>query len=199
MRDHDSRAQTARKFRVTTTDANHDLPVADHLLDRQFNPAAANEAWMTASTSIPTLEGFLSLAAVEDLYARRIVGWSLDDNMESRRVVDALAMALQRRWPDETRLAHSERGSPYASEPYQRLLGRHRITWSRSRRADGGDHAPLESFFASLKKERVHDADFATRAEAPAALFEYLEVFYNGQRRHSALGYVSPAAYEQSE
>jgi putative transposase len=199
MRDHDIRAKTARKFRVTTTDSKHDLPIADNLLDRQFNPAEANEAWVTDITYIPTLEGFLYLAAVEDLYSRRIVGWSMDDNMESRLVVAALEMAIQRRLPEETLLAHSDRGSQYASEHYQRLLGRHRITCSMSRRADCWDNAPMESFFATLKKELIHDADFATRAEARAAIFEYIEVFYNGQRRHSSLGYVSPAEYEQSE
>jgi putative transposase len=199
MRDNDIQAKTARKFRVTTTDSNHDLPVADNILDRQFNPSEANETWVADITYIPTLEGFLYLAAVEDLYSRRIVGWSMDDNMESRLVVDALEMAVQRRLPDEKLLAHSDRGSQYASAHYQRLLGRHGITCSMSRRADCWDNAPMESFFASLKKELVHDARFATRAEARAAIFEYIEVFYNRQRRHSSLGYVSPAEYEQSE
>jgi putative transposase len=199
MRDNDIQAKTARKFRVTTTDSNHDLSVADNLLDRQFNPSEANEVWVADITYIPTLEGFLYLAAVEDLYSRRVVGWSMDDNMESRLVVDALEMAIQRRLPDETLLAHSDRGSQYASEHYQRLLGRHGITCSMSRRADCWDNAPMESFFASLKKELVHDARFATRAEARLAIFEYIEVFYNRQRRHSSLGYVSPAEYEQSE
>ena len=199
MRDNDIKAKTARKFRVTTTDSNHDLPVADNLLDRQFNPCEANEVWVTDITYIPTLEGFLYVAAVEDLYSRRVVGWSMDDAMESRLVVDALEMAVQRRLPDETLLAHSDRGSQYASDHYQRLLGRHGITCSMSRRADCWDNAPMESFFASLKKELVHDARFATRAEARAAIFEYIEVFYNRQRRHSSLGYVSPAEYEQSE
>jgi putative transposase len=199
MRDNDIRAKTARKFRVTTTDSNHDLPIADNILDRQFNPSEANEVWVADITYIPTLEGFLYLAAVEDLYSRRIVGWSMDDNMESRLVVDALAMAVQRRLPDEELLVHSDRGSQYASEHYQRLLGRHGITCSMSRRADCWDNAPMESFFASLKKELVHDARFATRAAARAAIFEYIEVFYNRQGRHSSLGYVSPAEYEQSE
>ena len=199
MRDNDIQAKTARKFRVTTTDSNHDLPVADNLLDRQFNAAAANEVWVADITYIPTDEGWLYLAAVEDLYSRRVVGWSMDDNMESRLVVDALEMAVQRRLPEEKLLAHSDRGSQYASEHYQRLLGRHGITCSMSRRADCWDNAPMESFFASLKKELVHDARFVTRAEARAAIFEYIEVFYNRQRRHSSLGYVSPAEYEQSE
>jgi putative transposase len=190
-------AKTARRFRCTT-DSDHDLPVAENLLDRQFDPEEPNERWVADITYIPTREGWLYLAAVEDLYARRVVGWAMDEHRESRLVVDALAMAVQRRLPGEGLLAHSDRGSQYASEHYQLLLAQHGITCSMSRRADCWDNAPMESFFASLKKELVHGADFATRAEARAAIFEYIEVFYNNQRRHSSLGYVSPAEYEQS-
>jgi putative transposase len=199
MRENGIAAKTARKFRCTTTDSNHDLPVADNLLDRQFHPSGANETWLADITYIATREGWLYLAAVEDLYSRRVVGWSLADHMESRLVVDALELAVQRRLPDEGLLAHSDRGSQYASEHYQRLLGKHGIKCSMSRRADCWDNAPMESFFASLKKELVHGADFTTKAEARAALVEYIEVFYNNKRRHSSLGYVSPAEYEQSE
>jgi putative transposase len=198
MRDNDIAARTARKFRCTT-DSNHDLPVAENLLDRQFDPASANESWVADITYIPTREGWLYLAAVEDLYSRRVVGWSMADHMESRLVVDALEMAVQRRLPGEGRLAHSDRGSQYASEHDQLLLAKHGIACSMSRRADCWDNAPMESFFASLKKELVHGADFATRAEARAAIFEYIEAFYNTKRRHSSLGYVSPAEYEQTE
>jgi putative transposase len=198
MQEHGIRAKTARKFRVCTTDSNHDLPVADNILDRQFNPSRANEAWLADFTYIPTREGWLYLAAVEDLFSRMVVGWSMAEHMESRLVVDALDMAVQRRLPDAGLLAHSDRGSQYASEHYQLLLAQHGITCSMSRRANCWDNAPMESFFSSLKKELVHDADFATRAEARPAIFEYIEVFYNTQRRHSSLGYVSPAEYEQS-
>jgi putative transposase len=198
MRDNDIRAKTARKFRVRTTDSDHDLPVADNLLDRQFDPPAANEVWLADITYIPTREGWLYLAAVEDLYSRRVVGWAMAEHRESRLVVDALELAVQRRLPGEGLLSHSDRGSQYASAHYQALLARHGITCSMSRKADCWDNAPMESFFASLKKELVHGADFATRAEARAALCEYIEVFYNNQRRHSSLGYVSPAEYEQS-
>jgi putative transposase len=191
-------AKTAGKF-CCTTDSNHDRPVADNLLDRQFDAASPNESWVADITYIPTHEGWLYLAVVEDLYSRRVVGWSMADHMESRLVVDALEMAVQRRLPEEGLLAHSDRGSQYASAHYQRLLGKHGIACSMSRRGDCWDNAPMESFFASLKKELVHDADFATRAEARAAIFEYIEVFYNVQRRHSSLGYVSPAEYEQIE
>jgi putative transposase len=198
MRDHEIRAKTARKFRCTT-DSNHDLPVAENLLDRQFGPDAPNEAWVADITYIPTREGWLYLAAVEDLYSRRVVGWSMAEHLESRLVVDALALAVERRLPGEGLLAHSDRGSQYASDHYQRLLGKQGITCSMSRRADCWDNAPMESFFASLKKELVHDADFATRAAARAAIVEYIEVFYNTERRHSSLGYVSPAEYERTE
>src|SRR5262249_49133126 len=198
MQENGIAAKTARKFRCTT-DSDHDLPVADNLLDRQFNPPGANEAWVADITYIPTREGWLYLAAVEDLYSRRVVGWSMADSLESRLVVDALELAVQRRLPDEGLLAHSDRGSQYAGEHYQRLLAKHGITCSMSRRADCWDNAPMESFFASLKKELVHGADFATRAEARAAVVEYIEVFYNTRRRPSSLGYVSPAEYEQAE
>jgi putative transposase len=199
MREAGIAAKTARKFRCVTTDSNHDLPVAENLLDRQFDPSAANEVWLADITYIPTREGWLYLAAVEDLYSRRVVGWAMTEHMESRLVVDALEMAIQRRLPDEGLLAHSDRGSQYASEHYQQLLAKHGIVCSMSRRADCWDNAPMESFFASLKKELIHDADFATRAQARAAIFEYIEVFYNTKRRHSSLGYMSPAEYEQSE
>jgi putative transposase len=199
MRDHGIVAKSARKFRITTTDSNHDLPVAENLLGRQFDPAAPNEAWVADITYIPTREGWLYLAAVEDLYARRVVGWALAEHLESRLVVDALELAVQRRLPGEGLLAHSDRGSQYASAHYQLLLAKHGITCSMSRKADCWDNAPMESFFASLKKELVHGADFATRAEARAAVVEYIEVFYNNQRRHSSLGYVTPAEYERSE
>jgi putative transposase len=198
MRDAGIAAKTARKFRCTT-DSNHDLPVADNLLDRQFDPAAPNASWVADITYVPTREGWLYLAAVEDLYSRRVVGWSMADHLESRLVVDALEMAVQQRWPEEGLLAHSDRGSQYASEHYRRLLARNGIECSMSRRANCWDNAPIESFFASLKKELVHDADFATRAEARGAIFEYIEVFYNTKRRHSSLGYVSPAEYERAE
>jgi transposase InsO family protein len=174
------------------------MPVADNLLDRQFDPLAANAVWLADNTYIPTREGWLYLAAVEDLYSRKVVGWAMAEHWASRLVVDALELAVQRRLPDEGLQSHSDRGSQYASAHYQALLARHGIICSMSRKADCWDNAPMESFFASLKKELVHGADFTTRAEARAAICEYIEVFYNNQRRHSSLGYVSPAEYEQS-
>ena len=137
------------------------------------------------------------LAVVEDLYSRRVVGWSMADHMESRLVVDALTLAVRAAIAGRGAAGHSDRGSQYASDHYQRLLARHGITCSMSRRGDCWDNAPMESFLASLKKELVHDADFATRAEARSAIIESIEVFYNNKRRHSSLGYVSPAEYER--
>lgn len=197
MHDNDIRAKTVRKFR-NTTDSNHSLPVAKNLLDRQFDPQAPNERWVADITYIPTREGWLYLAVVEDLYSRLVVGWSMADTMTSRLVVDALEMAVAKRLPQEGLLAHSDRGSQYASEHYQRLLGKHRIQCSMSGVAQCWDNAPMESFFASLKKELVHHEDYQTRAEARASIFEYIETFYNPKRRHSSLGYLSPAEYEQT-
>jgi transposase InsO family protein len=198
MRANDIRAKSARKFRCRTTDSSHALPVAENVLDRQFDPEAPNEAWVADTTYVPTREGWLYLAVVEDLYSRKVVGWSMAATMESRLVVDALEMAVQRRLPGEGLVAHSDRGGQYASDHYQLLLGKHGITCSMSEVAQCWDNAPAESFFASLKKERTHHEDYRTREEARASIFEYLEVFYNNQRLHSSLGYVTPAAYEQS-
>jgi putative transposase len=197
MRDNGIRAKTARKFRCGTTDPNHALPVAANVLDRQFDPEGPNEAWVADITYVPTREGWLYLAVVEDLFSRGVVGWSMADHMGSRLVVDALEMAVKRRLPGEGLLAHSGRGSQYASGHYQRLLGKHGIECSMSEVGQCWDNAPAESFFATLKKELVHDEDYQTREEARASLFEFIEVFYNNQRLHSSLGYVTPAAYEQ--
>ncbi len=165
MRENDIAAKTARKFRCTT-DSNHDLPVAENLLDRQFDPEGANKVWVADITYVPTREGWLYLAVVEDLYSRRVVGWSMADDMESRLVVDALALAVERRLPGEGLLAHSDRGSQYASDHYQRLLARHSITCSMSRKADCWDNAPMESFFASLNTAPTTTASRRTRCRA---------------------------------
>jgi transposase InsO family protein len=190
-------AKTKRKFRCTT-DSNHGHPVAENLVDRQFEPEAPNRVWTADITYIPTREGWLYLAAVEDLYSRQVVGWSMSERIDSRLVVDALEMAVSRRLPGEGLVAHSDRGSQYASEHYRRLLASHEITCSMSRRANCWDNAPMESFFASLKKELVHGEDYTTRAEARSSIFEYIEVFYNRVRRHSSLGYQSPIEYERA-
>ena len=195
-------AKTKRKFKQTT-DSTHSMPVAENLLDRQFDPEEPNESWVADITYVPTHEGWLYLAVVEDLFSRMVVGWSMDQTMTSRLVVDALEMALARRLSLKgssslALVAHSDRGSQYASDHYQRRLAEERIACSMSRRGDCWDNAPMESFFASLKKELVHHEDYATREAARASIFEYIEAFYNRTRRHSALGYVAPAEYERT-
>ncbi len=197
MKERGIRAKTARKFKVTT-DSKHNRPVAPNVLDRTFEQTAANRAWVSDITYVPTREGWLYLAVVEDLYTRKIVGWSMSDRLTSRLVVDALEMAIERQLPCAGLLSHSDRGSQYASEHYQDLLKRQGITCSMSRRGDCWDNAPMESFFATLKKELVHFEDYTTRSEARQSLFEYIETFYNRVRRHSALGYKSPTEFEQA-
>ena len=198
MREAGIAAKTRRKFRQTT-DSNHPHPVAPNVLDRDFDPAEPNASWVADVTYVPTREGWLDLAVVIDLFSRMVVGWSMAATMTSRLVVDALEMAVVRR-PEGCPglVAHSDRGSQYASEHYRRRLEEERITCSMSRRGNCWDNAPMESFFASLKKELVHGEDYATRAEATASIFEYLEAFYNRVRRHSSLGYVAPAEYERA-
>jgi putative transposase len=195
-------ARTRRKFRQTT-DSNHSMPVAENVLGREFDPDEPNASWVADITYVPTREGWLYLAAVEDLFSRMVVGWSMAETMTSRLVVDALEMALARRptlqgSSPSGLVAHSDRGSQYASEHYQRRLAEERIRCSMSRRGDCWDNAPMESFFASLKKELVHHEDYATRDQARASIFEYIEAFYNRVRLHSALGYVAPAEYERT-
>src|SRR6266567_337492 len=197
MREAGIAAKTKRKFRQTT-DSNHPHPVAENVLDRNFDPEEPNAAWVADVTYIPTREGWLYLAVVEDLFSRMVVGWSMDQTMTSRLVVDALEMALSRRVVGSGLVAHSDRGSQYASEHYRRRLSEERIKCSMSRRGNCWDNAPMESFFASLKKELVHDEDYATRDEARSSIFEYIEAFYNRVRRHSSLGYVAPAEYERT-
>lgn len=197
MREHGIRAKAPRRF-VRTTDSNHRLPVAANLLDRNFDPEGPNESWCADITYIPTHEGWLYLAVVEDLFSRMVVGWSMDDSMESRLVVDALEMALARRRPGAGLLTHSDRGSQYASEHYQRLLSEEGITCSMSEVGQCWDNAPVESFFGRLKCEVAPGELFATRDQARAELFEYLEVFYNRVRRHSSLGFLSPVEFERT-
>jgi putative transposase len=197
MREAGIAAKTRRKFRQTT-DSNHPHPVAENLLDREFDPDQPNASWVADVTYIPTGEGWLYLAAVVDLFSRMVVGWSMATTMTSRLVVDALEMALVRRLPGSGLVAHSDRGSQYASEHYRRRLAEERIGCSMSRRGNCWDNAPMESFFASLKKELVHDENYATRDEARASIFEYIEAFYNRVRRHSTLGYVAPTEYERT-
>jgi len=192
------RSKTARQFRVSTTDSNHSFPIAKNLVNRNFQPSRKNEIWLADITYIPTEEGWLYLAAVEDLFTREIIGWSMSEQIESRLVVDALQMAVARCHPGPGLIAHSDRGVQYASEHYQRTLRQHGITCSMSRKANCWDNAPMESFFASLKKERVHHERYQTRKQARQSLFDYIEVFYNRNRRHSAINYLTPAQFAEA-
>ena len=197
MRKAKIRARIRKKYSPRTTDSRHDKPVADNLLERDFTAAAPNRKWLADITYVPTGEGWLYLAAVLDVYSRKIVGWSMADHMEVDLVADALKMALQHRRPaGRDLLHHSDRGSQYASDDYQHLLAGHGILVSMSGRGDCYDNAMMESFWATLKCELVHQQRYATRAQGRQSIFEYIEVFYNRKRLHSSLGYVSPDSFE---
>jgi putative transposase len=193
MREMGLAARRGRRRTPRTTDSRHDLPVAANLLGRRFAAERPDAVRLADISYLPTGEGWLYLAAIEDLATREIVGWSMADHLRAGLCVDALVMALQRRRPPRGLVHHSDRGGQDAAEPYRRALERHGIEQSMSRRGNCLDHAPMESFFASLKKERVHEARFRTREAARAAVFDYIEVFYNRQRLHSAIGYRTPA------
>jgi putative transposase len=192
MREMGLAARRGRRPRPRTTDSRHDLPVAPNLLEQRFAAEWPDTVWLADLSYLPTDEGWLYLAAIKDMATRQIVGWSMADHLRAGLCVDALVMALQRYRPPEGLIHHSDRGVQYAAEPYRQVLERHGITQSMSRRGNCLDNAPVESFFASLKKEHVHHARFRTREEARAAVFDYIEVFYNRQRLHSALGYRTP-------
>jgi len=194
MRENGIRAKHKRRYKATT-DSKHALPVAPNLLDRQFETSAPDQVWTADITYIPTREGWLYLAVVMDLYTRMIVGWSMDGRMTRELVMNALRMARFRRKPAPGVLHHSDRGSQYCSHDYQALLAKYGMVASMSRKGNCWDNAPMESFFNSLKNERVFHEDYATREDAKRDVFEYIEVFYNRRRRHSALGYRSPAEH----
>ena len=185
-----------RKRRPITTQSRHDYPVAPNRLQRDFTADMPNCKWLGDITYIDTAEGFLYLASLEDVFSRKIVGWAMDEHMETRLVEQALHMALARRQPAAGLLHHSDQGSQYASHAYRTLLEAQHVTVSMSSVGNCYDNAMKESFFATLKTECASQP-FATRAQARTAIFEYIEVFYNRQRLHSALGYVSPEQFEQ--
>lgn len=195
MREAGIEVRRKRRFKITT-DSRHRLPVAENLLDRQFNVSAPNRIWSADITYLWTNQGWLYLAVVIDLYARRVVGWALSDRIQAQLVCDALRMAVGRRRPPPGLIHHSDRGSQYAGQAYQDLLREHGLTPSMSRKGNCWDNAPTERFFGSLKRERTDLQLFATRDEARACVIEYIEMFYNSRRRHSYLDYVSPAEFE---
>lgn len=185
-----------RKFRVTTR-SEHEYPVANNELDRDFSAESPDQKWVADITFIPTDEGWLYLAAVLDLFSRRVVGWSMGERLDKGLAIRALTMALAQRRPEPGLVHHSDRGSQYASNDYRQLLEAHAILASMSRRADCWDNAVAESFFKTLKVERVYHRRYRTRREAQEDLFEYIEVFYNRKRKHSAIGFRSPVDFER--
>ncbi|GEN11436.1 hypothetical protein MFU01_64730 [Myxococcus fulvus] len=180
---------------MRTTDSAHSHPVAANSLERNFQPGQPERVWVGDITYVWTEEGWLYLAVLLDLFSRKVVGWAMGERIDRRLVLSALDMALLGHPAPE--LHHSDRGSQYASEDYRQLLEERGIECSMSRKGNCWDNAVAESFFSTLKQELVYLTRFETRAAAKGALFEYIEVFYNRKRRHSALGYVSPAEYER--
>ena len=190
-------ARRKRRRSPTDTGVRPEHSIAANMLERQFEADAPNRKWVADFTYLWTAEGWLFVAAVLDLYSRRIVGWSMSVSMTAQLVGDALLMALWRRGKPDELLHHSDQGSQYTSEDFQRLLRDHGIVCSMSRRGDCWDNAAMESFFSSLKTERTSRKRYATRDEARADVFDYVERFYNPRRRHSTLGYLSPVQFEQ--
>lgn len=195
MRQANLQAKTVSKWRVTT-DSTHRFPVVANHLNRQFTVAAPNQVWAGDLTYIWTREGWLYLAILLDLYSRAVVGWAMGARLTEQLTQHALQMALHRRQPKPGLLHHADRGSQYAANAYQQRLRAAGITGSMSRRGNCWDNACVESFFGTLKRELIHHRQYHTREEAKQEIFEYLEVFYNRQRRHSTLGYRSPAEFE---
>jgi len=184
-----------RRFR-TTTHSKHGHPVAPNVLARDFTANAPNERWVTDITYVFTREGWLYLAVILDLFSRRVIGWTADGRIDQGLVAEALRQALNTRNPALGLVHHSDRGVQYAANEYQRVLREHGIVCSMSRKGNCWDNAVAESFFATIKGELIDHEDYLTHAQARASIAEYIEVFYNCRRRHSALGYVSPVDYE---
>jgi putative transposase len=194
------RARPKRRAKPTDRADRSEVTVGSNLLDRQFVADAPNKKWVADFTYIWTAEGWLYVAAVLDLYSRRVVGWSMQSSMTSQLVIDALMMAIWRRGKPESLLHHSDQGSQYTSDQFQRLLVEQGITCSMSRAGEVWDNSAMESFFSTLKIERVNRRGiYKTRKEAKADVFDYIECFYNPKRRHSTIGYVSPVVFESMQ
>ena len=189
-------AKQKKKFKVTT-DSKHNLPVAPNLLNRQFKVDEPDKVYVSDLTYIWTQDGWLYLAVVLDLFSRQVVGWSLNGRMTKQLVMDALRMAFWRRKPGAGLLFHSDRGSQYCSTDFQKMLGSYKMISSMSRKGDCWDNSVAESFFGSLKTERVFFSNYRTRDDAKKDIVDYIEMFYNSRRRHSYLGYVSPRQFEE--
>lgn len=191
------RCKQRRKF-TATTNSNHDLPVAENLLKQQFSPVRPNEAWVTDITYIPTAEGWLYLAGVKDVFTCEIVGYAMGERMTQELTTKALWKAVSQKRPPPGLIHHSDRGSQYCAYAYQALVAHFGMRASMSRRGNCYDNAPMESFWGTLKNELVHHRRYVTRAEAQASIQEYIESFYNRQRRHSRIGFVPPALFAES-
>ena len=189
-------SKLSRKFIVTTNSRNTAAPAPD-LLQRDFRVAKQDVAWVSDTTFIPTREGWLFLAVVLDLFSRQVIGWAMSQHNDKALVQDALTMAIWRRGKVEGVIVHSDQGSTYASGDYRKQLATHRLVCSMARKGECLDNAVAESFFGSLKNEWVHHEDYHTRQQARQSIFEYIEVFYNRQRRHATLDYVTPAEFEE--
>jgi transposase InsO family protein len=196
MRQYGIAARRPRRGLPRTTDSRHALPVAPNLLQRQFTAPAPNRVWLTDLTYIRTGEGWLYLAVVLDLFSRKVVGWAMAEHMRGELTLGALRMAIARQRPEPGLIAHSDRGVQYAAKAYRTTLASIGAVASMSRKGDPFDNAPMESFFKTLKTELVDDADYATRAEARRGVFSFLEAWYNRQRLHSAIGYITPQQME---
>jgi len=196
MRAQGLHSKRRRKFVPRTTDAKHAFPTAANVLDRAFEADAPNRKWVCDITYVETGEGWLYLAAVLDLYSRKVVGWSMAEHLRADLVEDALSMALMRRRPGKGLLHHSDRGVQYACDRYQQRLKQEGLVCSMSRTGNCYDNAAMESFWSTLKTELVYHEKFATRETARQKIFEYVEVFYNRERRHSSIGYISPESFE---
>jgi len=188
-------AKQKKKFKATTN-SKHNLPVSPNLLKREFAVLQPDITWVGDITYIWTKEGWMYLAVVIDLYSRRVVGWSIDKRMTKQLVMDAILMAIWRRKPAPGLIFHSDRGSQYCSHDFQKLLKIYAIRSSMSRKGDCWDNAVAESFFGTLKSETVFGERFETRDQAKRNLIDYIEMFYNSQRRHSYLGYLTPMEFE---
>jgi len=187
----------SRGWRCVTTKADPTHGVEPNLLDRDFEATHINEKWVTDVTFVPTDEGWLYLASMIDLYNREVVGWAMSDSNDTQLTLNALDMALEFRNPPEGLLQHTDRGSNYTAKEYSHALAKRGIKISMSRKGNCWDNAVAESFFATIKKELIHKYKFTTRREAAAAIFEYIEAFYNRVRKHSKLGYTSPVDFKR--
>jgi len=195
MKIHGIVAKAAKKFRATTN-SKHNLPVAENLVNQNFESDRPNKVWASDITYIPTMEGWMYLAVILDLYSRQVIGWAMSNCLSSGFLINALYQAIGRRKPGKGCIFHSDRGVQYASVDFRDVLKDYSFIQSMSRKGNCYDNAVAESFFHTLKTEHVYDYRYETRAEATQSIFEYIEMFYNRQRRHSALGYRSPVSFE---